>query len=67
MGAISAGCSTVRRWIRSCGPGGSARLAGRLPPGQAEELQLVRRSLLDLGRVVQLALLLPGPDLLLSP
>ena len=63
-------CSTVCRWTRACGPGGSAR-AGRPPPAglffvQAEELRLGRRSLPDLGRVVQLALLLPGPDLLLS-
>ena len=28
-------CSTVCRWTRSCGPGGSARLAGRLPPGSS--------------------------------
>ena len=35
MGAISAGCSTVRRWTRSCGPGGSAKLESRLPPGSS--------------------------------
>ena len=34
---------------------------------QAEDHQLGRRSLPDLGRVVHLALLLPGPGLLLSP
>ena len=30
-GTTSAMCSTVRSWTRSCGPCGSARLAGRTP------------------------------------
>ena len=46
--------------------------AGRPPPAglffvQAEELWLGRRTLPGLRRVLQLALLLPGPGLLLSP
>ena len=44
--------------------------AGRPPAGlfvvQAEEHRLGRRSRPELGRVVQLALLLPGPGLPLS-
>ena len=35
MGATSASCSMVCRCTCSCGPGGSARLAGRLPPGSS--------------------------------
>ena len=35
MGATSASCFMVCRCTRSCGPGGSARLAGRLPPGSS--------------------------------
>ena len=67
MGAISASCSMVRRWIRSCGPGGSARLAGRPPPGSSSyRLKSTRRSRPELGRVLRLALLLPGPGLPLS-
>ena len=35
MGANSARCFTVCRWTRSCGPGGSPRQGGRLPPGSS--------------------------------
>ena len=35
LGAPSASCSTVCFWTRSCAPGGSARLAGRIPGGRA--------------------------------
>ena len=30
-------CSTVCRWPRSCGPGGSPRQGGRLPPGSSSD------------------------------
>ena len=35
MGATSAICSTVCLGTRSCGPGGSTRPVGRLPPGSS--------------------------------
>ena len=63
-------CSMVCLRTRSCGPRRLCQ-AGRPPSAglfvvQAEEHRLGRRSRLDRGRVVQLALLLSGPGLLLS-
>ena len=51
-------CSMVCLWTGSCGRGGSARLK-RSGWGEG--------GLQELGRVLRLALLLPGPGLPLSP
>ena len=70
-GALSSICSTMCRWVRSCGltpARRSGRTAALFIDRQIEELQLGRRGLLSPWRVVLVLVpLLPDPDRLLSP